>query len=136
MFSSGAVMVTLHDRLQQRGAASATASFMPSRAAISNACDDESTSWYLPSTSEHAHMHHWVARQEALAQRLGDALLDARHILPRHDAADDAFSKTKSFSTSAERLDLQPDIAELPVAAGLLLMATFGFGALLGIVSR
>ncbi len=58
-------------------------------------------------------------------ERLGDALLDARNILLRHDAADDLVLEDVLLVTISQRLDLQPDIAELPVATRLLLVAAF-----------
>src|SRR5262245_31076341 len=70
-------------------------------------------------------MHHRVARDEALLARLCDALLDARHVLLRHDAADDLVLEDKILVAIRQRLDLQPNIAELSVATGLLLVAAF-----------
>jgi hypothetical protein len=51
MLASGTSMVTFMIGSSSVGPACATASFMPRCAAVSNACEEESTGWYLPSTS-------------------------------------------------------------------------------------
>ena len=65
--------------------------------------------------------HHGVARQHALLGGEADALLDRREEVLGHAAAEHLFFKDDLLAVA--RLEVDDDIAELAVAAGLLLMA-------------
>ena len=67
-----------------------------------------------------------IAGEDALGRRLADALLDAREEALRHGSADDPLGELDA--TARVRLDLQPDVAEHPVAAGLLLVLALDLG--------
>ncbi len=62
-----------------------------------------------------------ITRQNALGRGLADALLDAREEVLRNRAADDLLGELDA--AAVVRLDLDPDVAEHAVAAGLLLVA-------------
>ncbi len=74
-----------------------------------------------------AEIDHRVAGQEAAEPRVLDALLDRRDELPRDRAAEDVVDE---LEVAAARQRLEPDlaVAELPVAAGLLLVAAVRLG--------
>src|SRR6185503_560366 len=61
-----------------------------------------------------------IAREDALGGRLADALLDTREEALRDRPADDFLGEL--HAAARVRLDLQPDVAEHPVATGLLLV--------------
>ena len=67
-----------------------------------------------------------IARDDALGGRLADALLDAREEVAGHRAADDLLGELDA--AARVRLELDPDVAEHAVAAGLLLVAAVGLG--------
>ena len=67
-----------------------------------------------------------VAGEHALGRRLADALLDAREEPARHRPADDLLGELDARARA--RLELDPDVAEHPVAAGLLLVAAVDLG--------
>src|SRR5204862_7534899 len=67
-----------------------------------------------------------IARDDALGGRLADALLDAREELPRDRPADDLLGE--GDAALRVRLQLDPDVAEHAVAAGLLLVAAVRLG--------
>src|SRR4029077_9381958 len=60
------------------------------------------------------------AGDDALGGRLADALLDAREEALRHRSADDLLRELDA--APGVRLDLEPDVPDHPVAAGLLLV--------------
>ena len=70
---------------------------------------------------------HRVAGDRALLGDVAHALLDARPELARHRAADDA-CVANSTPAPGIGLDLEPDVAELAAAAGLLLVPALGLG--------
>ena len=74
-----------------------------------------------------AEVDHRVAGQEAAQPRVLDALLDGRDELPRDRAAEDVVDE---LEVAAARQRLEPDlaVAELAVAAGLLLVAAVRLG--------
>ena len=67
-----------------------------------------------------------IARDDALGGGLADALLDAREEALRDGAADDPLGELDA--AVRVRLELQPDVAEHPVAAGLLLVPAVDLG--------
>ena len=67
-----------------------------------------------------------VAGEDALLGRLADALLDAGEEALGDGAADDPLGELDA--AIRVRLELQPDVAEHPVAAGLLLVAAVDLG--------
>ena len=76
----------------------------------------------------HPHVDDRVAGEDALGQRLAHALLDRRNELPRHDAADDLVDELEA-GAARQRLHLEPGVAELAAAAGLLLELALRLGA-------
>ena len=68
-------------------------------------------------------------------ERFAHAFFDRGNELPRHDAADDLVFERDARAALA-RLEAQPHVAELPVAAGLMLVARMNLGAEPVIVSR
>src|SRR5689334_15600443 len=64
----------------------------------------------------------WKARHRAFDQRLANALLHCRDELARNRATDDFVHELETLA-ALERLDAQEHLAELPRAAGLLLVA-------------
>ena len=67
-----------------------------------------------------------VAGDHALGRSLADALLDAREEARGHRAADDLLGELDA--AARVRLDLEPDVAEHAVAAGLLLVPALDLG--------
>src|SRR6185312_15398679 len=67
-----------------------------------------------------------VARQHAFRRGLADALLDAREEALWHRPADDALGELDA--AVGVGLELQPDVAEHAVAAGLLLVPAVDLG--------
>ena len=59
--------------------------------------------------------------------RVLDALLDRRHELPRDRAAEDVVDELE-VAAARQRLELHLAVAELAVAAGLLLVPAVRFG--------
>ena len=57
-----------------------------------------------------------------MLERVDDALLDRRDVVARHHAAGDLVLELEA-GAARQRLDLEHDVAELAVAAGLLLVA-------------
>ena len=74
-----------------------------------------------------AEIHHRVARQEAAQPRVLHALFDRRDELPRDRAAEDVVHELE-VAAARKRLELDLAVAELAVAAGLLLVAAVRFG--------
>ena len=70
---------------------------------------------------------HRVAGEEAAHARVLDALLDRRHELPRDGAAEDVVLELE-VAAARQRLDPDLAVAELAVAAGLLLVAAVRLG--------
>ena len=87
----------------------------------------ESTSWYEPSKTRDAEVDHRVAGEVAAHARVLDALLDRRNELPRNRAAEDVVDELE-IGAARQRLDLDLAVAELAVAAGLLLVAAVRLG--------
>ena len=75
----------------------------------------------------HLEVDHRVAREEALQARLLDALLDRRDEVLGDRAAEDVVDELE-VRAARERLHADPAVAELAVAAGLLLVAPVGLG--------
>src|SRR5579875_1522100 len=72
-----------------------------------------------------------MAGNEAALERVAHALLYAGDELSWYHAADDSIFKDEGFVPVAwQRLDLQPDIAELTMTAALALVASVGAGLL------
>ena len=69
-----------------------------------------------------------IAGEDALVQRLAHALLDRGNVLARDDAADDLVDELEA-AAARQRLDLEPRVAELAAAAGLLLELALRLGA-------
>ncbi len=67
-----------------------------------------------------------IAGKDALGGRLADALLDAREEALRHRPADDPLGELDA--AAGVRLELDPDVAEHAVAAGLLLVLALDLG--------
>ncbi len=86
----------------------------------------ESTGWNEPSYERRLEVVERIAREDALGRRLADALLDAREEVLRDGAAHDLLGELDALGRV--RLELDPDVAEHPVAAGLLLVAAVGLG--------
>ena len=70
---------------------------------------------------------HRIAREEALPADLLDALLDGRDEVARDRAAVDVVHELEVLP-AGQRLDLDPAVGELAVAAGLLLVAAVRLG--------
>src|SRR3546814_21161184 len=68
----------------------------------------------------HCYVDHGKA-QRSLLHRIPDALLDGGNILPGHRSAMDALVELEAFAAT-QRLPLDDNIAELTLAAGLLLV--------------
>src|SRR5258706_16452824 len=67
-----------------------------------------------------------IPRGDALGGLRADALLDAGKDALRHGPADDLLRELDP--AARVRLDLEPDVAEHPVAAGLLLVLALDLG--------
>ena len=76
-----------------------------------------------------AEVHHRIPGEEALAADLLDALLDRRDEVARDRAAVDVVHELEVLA-AGQRLDADAAVGELPVAAGLLLVAAVGLGLL------
>ena len=74
-----------------------------------------------------AQVHHRVARELALAQRLDDALLDGRDERPRDRAADDLVDELEAVA-ALQGLDPDPAVPVLAPPAALLLVLALGLG--------
>src|SRR4029079_2835810 len=70
---------------------------------------------------------HWVAGQEATRACVLDAFLDRRDELARNGATEDVVLELE-VAAARQRLDADLAIAELAVAAGLLLVPAVGLG--------
>src|SRR6185369_10940611 len=70
----------------------------------------------------HAEVDHRVTRKIAAHARFLDALLDCGNVLPRNRAAEDVVDELE-VGAAGKRVDLDLAVAELPMAAGLLLVA-------------
>ena len=69
----------------------------------------------------HRQVDHLEAERSVL-ERIDDAFLDRRNVIARHYAAGDLVLELES-GAARQRLDLEHHVAELAVAAGLLLVA-------------
>ena len=76
---------------------------------------------------DHAHVLHGEAGERTLGQNLLDAFFDRRDERVRDRAAFHLIDELESGS-ARKRLDFQKDLAELPRAAGLLLVPVMAFG--------
>ena len=103
------------------GAQAAMPSFMASLAAIWNAMSEESTRMIGAVGQVHRHIDHRKAQRTGL-QIVAHAGLDRLDILLRHDAAGDRVGELEA-AAARQRLDLEHHVAELAVAARLLLVA-------------
>ena len=74
-----------------------------------------------------AEVDHRIAGQIAAGPRVLDPLLDRRHELARNRPAEDVVDELE-VGAAAQRLDADLAVAELPVAAGLLLVAPVRLG--------
>ena len=74
-----------------------------------------------------AEVDHRVAGEEAAHPRVLDALLDRRHELARDRAAEDVVDELE-VAAARQRLELHLAVAELAVAAGLLLVPAVRLG--------
>src|SRR6185437_10445543 len=72
-----------------------------------------------------AHVHHRVARDDAVFQRLANAFLGRPDVLAWHDATDDTIDELEALA-ALQRLDPNPDIAELAAPTGLADEAPLG----------
>ena len=75
----------------------------------------------------HAEIDHRIAGEVAARPRVLDALLDRRHELARDRAAEDVVDELE-IGAARQRLDFDLAVAELAVAAGLLLVPAVRFG--------
>ena len=66
--------------------------------------------------------------ERAVLERVDDALLDRRDVIARHHAAGDLVLELEA-GAARQRLDVEHDVAELAVAAGLLLVAAAHAGS-------
>ena len=78
-----------------------------------------STEWKVPSTSVTDDVDDGIA-ERALAGRVLGRLADGGDVLPRHRAADDPVAELEALAARARR-DVELDVGELAVAAGLAL---------------
>ena len=74
------------------------------------------------------HADHRVTGQHTVLGRLADALFNSGEEVLRYAAAEHVLGKLDVLAL--DRLELDPDITELAVAAGLLLVAALGLAAL------
>ena len=102
-------------------------SLKASDAAILNDSSFESTWWYEPVEDRGAEIDHRVAGEEAAQPRVLQALLDGRDELPRDRAAEDVVDELE-VAAARQRIELDLAVAELAVAAGLLLVAAVRLG--------
>src|SRR3546814_17957058 len=65
-----------------------------------------------------------IAGKEAVRDRFLDALVDGRNVFLRHDAADDRVLELIALALLVRR-DLEPDMADLALAAPLAPALTF-----------
>src|SRR5450759_2203259 len=77
----------------------------------------------------HLDIRHRIARQNAALERFLDADLGGVDVLLRYPAAGDVILEHEP-TAGRQRLDADFDVAVLPVTAGLLDVAAFGFGVL------
>ena len=126
MYCSGMRTSTVMIGSSRTGFACSTPSLSAIDAAILNDSSLESTGWNEPSYSVALKSTSGIARQHALGRRLADALLDAREEALGDGAADDLVGELDA--AAGVRLELDPDVAEHAVAAGLLLVPAVGLG--------
>lgn len=79
--------------------------------------------------------HHRIASQNTLADVFTQALFHGRNEVARHHAADHSILKLEVNAGVADGRKLDPYVAELAMAAGLLLMTSLDLDGLL-MVSR
>ena len=94
---------------------------MPMRPAMRNAMSEESTAVIGAVDQRHRDVDHRKA-ERAVLERVDHALLDRRDVVARHHAAGDLLLEHEA-GAARQRLDVEHDVAELAVAAGLLLVA-------------
>ena len=70
----------------------------PKIAAILNANSLESTSWYEHEVQRHLDVDHRIARENALTERLDDALLDSGDVLTRNHTAFDGVNEFEALA--------------------------------------
>ena len=109
------------------GRARVIASLKASRPAILNESSFESTSWYEPSNTVTRKSTIGIAGEIAAHACFLDALFDGRNELPRNRAAENVVDELE-VGAARQRLDLDLAVAELPVAAGLLLVPAVRLG--------
>ncbi|CAG9274992.1 hypothetical protein PUN4_940040 [Paraburkholderia unamae] len=76
---------------------------------------------------DHAHILHWKARERSAVDHLQNAFLHRRHELRRNRAAFHGVHELEARA-ARQRLHAQHDLAELPCAARLLLVAAVALG--------
>ena len=119
MYSLGHDHLDLHHRLEHApGCALRAASLNAIEPAILNAISLESTSWYEPYDQLDLHVDHRIAGEDAVLQRLLDALLDRADVLARDRAADDLVLEDEALAR-LRRLHVDDDVAVLALAARL-----------------
>ena len=97
--------------------------------AILNASSFESTSWKVPSTICHLHVHHRVAGQHAALDGFLDAVNDRRDVFLGNRAADDLVLDLDALAAFVRR-ELDAGMAVLAATAGLADELAFAFGRL------
>ena len=97
--------------------------------AILKASSLESTSWNVPSTICHLHVHHRVARQHAARDGLFDAVDDRRDVFLGNRAADDLVLDLDALAALVG-LERDAGVAVLAAPAGLADELAFAFGGL------
>ena len=126
MYASGTRIVTAMIGSISAGFALWTPSFRAIEAAILNAISFESTGWNEPSYSVALMSDSGIAGEDALCRRVADALLDAGEEALRDRATDHPLGEHDAAFRVG--LQLQPDVPEHPVPAGLLLVSTVDLG--------
>ncbi len=72
-------------------------------------------------------IHHWIACEKTFFRRFNQTFLDGRNVVLRDRAAEDAIDELKALA-APKRCDPYPAVAELPMAAGLLLVTALNIG--------
>ena len=103
------------------------ASLNASEPAILNDSSFESTAWNEPSKTVALKSTIGIAGQVPAHPGVLDALLDGRDELPRNGAAEDVVDELE-VAAARQRLHLDLAVAELAVAAGLLLVPAVRLG--------
>ena len=103
-------------------------SLKASEPAILNDSSFESTGWNDPSKTRRAEIDHRIAGEKTAQTRVLDALFNRRHELARDRSAEDVVDELE-LAAARQRFELHLAVAELTVAAGLLLVPAVRFGS-------